>query len=229
MLTRAGRVVAMLFLLWLLGLVLAGLGILPARDIPGGRELVNQAPSPLPSLPKPPPQTGSDLASAQSLGARSLETSTQRAVGQPPGTGARAGSAAQAGRRSPAGVSRGASRGILGGAPRHTPATSQRGGGASSGAVPTSIPIISAPPPAPVTSNSSAGHGKLTAPGQTRQRATPEHVQWAVAGNSGSAPGQVTKTTTSTRPATRTTTPLGNSGSAPGQTAAHGNGHGNGG
>src|SRR2546421_6878821 len=78
MLTRAGRVVAVLFLLWLVGLVLAGLGILPAGEIPLGRTLVNQAPSPSASLAKPPPQTRSPLASAQSPGGRPLRPSTQR-------------------------------------------------------------------------------------------------------------------------------------------------------
>ncbi len=52
-LAAGGRAVALVFLLWLAGLVLAGLGILPTGDVPLGRALAGQAPSPLSALPRP--------------------------------------------------------------------------------------------------------------------------------------------------------------------------------
>src|SRR5438270_8356764 len=49
-----GRGLAFVFLLWLIGLVFAGLGLLPSGDLPFGRAFVGQSP---PTLKKVPPIT----------------------------------------------------------------------------------------------------------------------------------------------------------------------------
>src|SRR5436305_652434 len=46
-----GRGVAGLFLIWLIGLVFAGLGLLPSGDLPFGRAFVGQSPPVLKSMP----------------------------------------------------------------------------------------------------------------------------------------------------------------------------------
>ena len=61
---RAGRAIAVVFLLWLLGLLLAGVGILPAGDLPLGRSVVSQAPR-LRSLPRPAQPTRGELLPAR--------------------------------------------------------------------------------------------------------------------------------------------------------------------
>jgi hypothetical protein len=62
LLSRAGRVLGLVALLWVAGLVLAGLGVLPAGDVPLGRAVAGpQAPSGWRHLPKPSPPTARDL------------------------------------------------------------------------------------------------------------------------------------------------------------------------
>src|SRR5690242_10771976 len=63
-LARAGRVVAIVFLVWLAGLALAGLGILPAGDVPLGPVIAAQSPPGLGRVPAPIPPTRADLAPA---------------------------------------------------------------------------------------------------------------------------------------------------------------------
>ena len=46
-----GRAIAVVFLLWLVGLAFAGLGLLPSGSVPLGRALVRQGPPPLRALP----------------------------------------------------------------------------------------------------------------------------------------------------------------------------------
>lgn len=224
LLTRVGRVVAVLFLLWIVGLGLAGLGILPASEVPLGRALASQAPSPLAALPRPKQPSASDLASARPLHRRSTVASTVASTQRHAGDGAGAALGAHGVSRSP--------RGASGSSPHRGSGTSHRGGGpAASGAAPTPVLTTSQPPTtAPVTSVG-AGHGKAAAPGQARKLSAPVRVKTPAAGNSGSAPGAVKRSTpssTKTIPPTTTTTTPGNSGSAPGQTVTHGNGHGNG-
>ncbi|MCW2992203.1 MAG: hypothetical protein JWM73_2797 [Solirubrobacterales bacterium] len=61
-LRRVGRVVALVFLLWLFGLVLAGLGLLPLSDLPlAGALRSAPEPSPLSALPRPRPTATADL------------------------------------------------------------------------------------------------------------------------------------------------------------------------
>jgi hypothetical protein len=46
-----GRAVAVVFLVWLIGLVFAGLGLLPSSALPFGRSFVGQSPPVLKSMP----------------------------------------------------------------------------------------------------------------------------------------------------------------------------------
>lgn len=68
-LARSGRAVAVVFLLWLVGLTLAGLGILPSSILPFARALGVQGPPSLHVLPAPRPPATSDLAPAKPLSA----------------------------------------------------------------------------------------------------------------------------------------------------------------
>jgi hypothetical protein len=61
-LRRAGRVVFVVFLAWLLAIVLGGLGLMPVAGIPLTHSLrPSQGPPVLPRLPKPRPPSASDL------------------------------------------------------------------------------------------------------------------------------------------------------------------------
>jgi hypothetical protein len=61
-LRRAGRLVFVLFLAWLLAIVLGGLGLMPVAGIPLTHTLrPSQGPPALPNLPKPRPPSASDL------------------------------------------------------------------------------------------------------------------------------------------------------------------------
>src|SRR4051794_4045981 len=61
-LRAAGRLVGVLFLLWLCGLVLAGIGLLPAGGLPLGTALrPAQAPPPLAGAPGPRRVAAADL------------------------------------------------------------------------------------------------------------------------------------------------------------------------
>jgi hypothetical protein len=69
LLAGGGRVVALLAVLWVAGLVLAGLGVLPAGDVPLGHAVAApQAPSGLRHLPRPIPPTAQDLSPAAPVG-----------------------------------------------------------------------------------------------------------------------------------------------------------------
>src|SRR5947199_10327219 len=72
-----GRAVALLFTLWLLGLLFAGLGILPAGLIPLGHSVGLQSLPTLPTLPSfpaPQPPSKSDLAAAKPLNSSAAGT-----------------------------------------------------------------------------------------------------------------------------------------------------------
>src|SRR6188474_1465458 len=65
---RAGRVVFVLFLGWLLVIVLGGLGLIPVKGIPLVRAMrVSQGPPELTKLPAPAPPSASDLRPALAL------------------------------------------------------------------------------------------------------------------------------------------------------------------
>ncbi len=66
LLRRAGRLVAGLFVLWLAGLVLAGLGLLPADGLPYPRGLAETGqPKKLETVPRAEPPAAADLAPAR--------------------------------------------------------------------------------------------------------------------------------------------------------------------
>ena len=200
MLARLGRAVALLFTLWLLGLLLAGLGILPGGLIPLGHSVGAQSLSRLPSFPAPRLPSKSDLAAAQPLSSP---------AGGP-----------TAAHGSPAAVAATLTASSLGaipgqrGAAGHGPGSTSRpvkvagGKGAGTGGATGVGASQGASPPGQAVSQSSPGH---TQPGS---------------GNSGSAPGQIKQTSTTST--TSTSTSPGQSGSAPGQTRTHGTGGGNG-
>src|SRR5437660_11287201 len=65
-----GRAVAVVFLVWLIGLVFAGLGLLPSGDLPFGRAFVGQAPPVLKSMaPITLPTFAGSSVAGQSVGA----------------------------------------------------------------------------------------------------------------------------------------------------------------
>lgn len=202
-LTRVGRAVAVVFLLWVVGLILAGLGILPAGDVPLGHALAPQAPPPLSAAPHLRQPSASDLTPAQAVGVAGA-ASTQSAA------------RAAGGQRSaltPTAVR------------QHQGSGTSHGGGSSSGTGagqgnPTAPLQIGNPSPPGRTQTSTPGNSG-SAPGHVKSTTAP--TMTGSPGKSGAAPGHV-KTT-----ATPTTSSPGNSGAAPGHTVTHGNGHGSGG
>src|SRR5437868_8388457 len=74
MLRRAGRVIAVVFLLWLVGLILAGLGILPAGSVPLAPSVSPSAPPPLTHAPSLTQPTAADLKPALPASARLAST-----------------------------------------------------------------------------------------------------------------------------------------------------------
>ncbi|HET9102752.1 MAG TPA: hypothetical protein VFN55_05310 [Solirubrobacteraceae bacterium] len=218
-LTRAGRAVAVVFLLWLLGLTLAGLGVLPANDVPLAGRLVTPTPAPLAAMPTPRPPSASDLAPARSR--QALATSSG------------VGNGLAAARNSTGTTLRTGRAGGRSGVPRRPrPATLRnpaagsppRGGVTAPGQTVASGAPGHSPTTTPASSGTAPGHAKTTvttAPGRSgtaHQRTTAT----TTAGKSAAAPGQVTTTTTTT-----TTTP-GRSGVSPGHTVPPGNGRGSG-
>jgi hypothetical protein len=199
-LARTGRVVALLFCVWLAGLGLAGLGILPTGAVPLGSKISGSSP-PVMSRTVPPKQP----AAADLVGARPATSrlAAAGAGGAAAITGQASGSrlaSVGAGSHGSAHHGAGASNGGRG-----SPSTtaghpgSRTGAGTTSGAATTS-------------------GGQATAPGQTVKTQNPGHTKTVTPGSSGSAPGQVKQTSTTTTP--------GNSGSAPGQNGTRGSGGG---
>lgn len=238
-LARLGRGVACLCLLWLLGLGLAGIGILPARDLPLDRVLAAPGPEKRAAAPAPRPRR-LDLASERTAtsgavavagegvsrgasGPRSI-SSTSRPGGAtgfiasaPSGfvRGRSPGRAAMRGRvTSPsapaAGVHRTGSRGLADAAP--TDAAPIEAGTGSSQTAAASVTKLGTHPTAA---------GTTRAPGRVKS-AAPGHTSASASGHSAAAPGQVPQTT-----ATATAAP-GQSGTSPGHTITPGGGHGNG-
>jgi hypothetical protein len=73
-LRRTGTVIGLLLILWLLCLVLAGLGLLPARGIPLAGSVRAQQPRSLATIPPPRPPSKADLKPARPVGARTSQT-----------------------------------------------------------------------------------------------------------------------------------------------------------
>src|SRR5438270_10545251 len=63
------RAMALLLLVWILALGLAGLGVIPAGDVPLSPGSVGEAPSPVRALPRPMPPSRWDLMPARPLAA----------------------------------------------------------------------------------------------------------------------------------------------------------------
>jgi hypothetical protein len=175
-LARLGRVVAALFLAWLVGLMLAGLGILPASDLPLGHALAPQSPPTLSHVPRPVAPSAADLLPARPL-APSRPSSSARGV-TPAGGPARTVARRRAARRliahrlpaiSPVSASPVVVKGHA-----TVPVTSHRPASAGSGSAP-----------------ASAGGRAGTSPGHTKtgKSATPTTSTSGGSGSSTSAPG----------------------------------------
>jgi hypothetical protein len=226
MLRRGGRCVALLFLLWLIGLVLAGLGILPTGDVPLGGALAG------PSSPReiPRPIGAAVVSRSDHARAAPLAQPTAGAVNvalSPSATSVRRGAAKSAAVGSGPVVAR-APR--LGGSRPSSTRRTTAGGATmpSSGSSPGSSTITTRPTGAPsgLSSSGNAGvsHGRSgSAPGHGKPATVTGNVG-SSHGRSGSAPGQAKQTTSPTM----TTSSLGHSGSAPGHTGLTGGGYGRG-
>jgi hypothetical protein len=221
-LARLGRAIAVVFVLWLCGLLLAWLGVLPDAIVPLSHHLTGTtAPASLHSEPKPIQPSRADLAPAQPV------TLATTVAGLTPRTGTTAGTAGVRGRiggavapgRTPA-ATRGATRR---GHHRTSTVIAGHRGTSATGTTLAAAPVVTTPGPSPASGtsgNSSAAPGHTgTAPGHSGS-----------AGHSNSSTGSATVTTTA-----QTTAP-GNSGTAPGHTGTtpgqsgggSGNGRGNG-
>jgi hypothetical protein len=202
MLARAGRAVAIVFVLWLGGLALAGLGILPAGDVPLGPVISAASPPKLTRLPAPKQPARADLVPAAPA-SRSGRVAVRVAAWAPIVASVRR----------------------VAVAPRHVSGRST-GHGHSRGRSPARPKTITSPKitTGPTVSTAPSAPPVAAAPGQTTKQTTPGHTHTVTRGSSAAAPGQVKQTTTV---AATTTASPGKSGSAPGQTVPHGGGHGN--
>ena len=164
---------ASIFLIWFLGLVLAGLGILPAGEVPLGRGLVSEARS-LRALSRPKPPSRADLIPARPA----------RAAGAPKArpVAARARHAAGSARRTLRASA--ASQAITGSGSAGTASH-----GASSGGT---VASTSERARRSVGSGAASGHGYRSAPGQTRSQYTLGHTKSSTFRSSGGASGRPT-------------------------------------
>jgi hypothetical protein len=184
---RLGRVVGLLFLVWFLCLVLAGLGLLPASGVPlAGSVAPRTQPRQLAQLPRPAATSAADLRPARGL--------------------SRHGAPARSGASSGAGSSTTTSSGTRGGTGRR-PAPSAHKPAKTLPAVTTTGSGPSAAVPLPATAThgqSTTTHGKsTTAPGHTTPKpaksgttTTGSTTTATTPGRSGSAPGQTRTDTT---------------------------------
>jgi hypothetical protein len=200
-LARCGRVVALVLLTWIAGLGLAGLGVLPADDLPLGGVLSGAAPA---ALRSPAPATRSDPAARE---ASPAADHGGRASGLllPAGSAkGRSGAASAAHGHHGLVVGRGPSGGS--GAVGRVPGASGGGvsgsGGSAGPGQAGTTPIgpaggVSATPPG--ASHGAAhpsGRGTLTAPGQVVKSTTPGHTNTTGRSSSGAAPGRVKRSAT---------------------------------
>jgi hypothetical protein len=196
-----GRVVAFVFLLWLIGLVFAGLGLLPSGAIPLGRALVGPAPPVLKTLPR--------LTQPNLLGTG--------AAGRP---GASAASRAAGSSTAATGTAGGVSTGHGAGGARSGASGHGHGSANGNGTAGNSSSSASSGSPAATGNGSGSAshpnngqHAAGTRPGQTRSQAAPGHTKSSTSGSTSNNGHQSTTTTT-------TTTTPGKSGSSPGHTAS---------
>jgi hypothetical protein len=209
LLRRSGRAVAIVFLAWLIGLVLAGLGILPTSALPlsqfaGVSPPALSGPIHIAAVPRSDLAPATPLRSATAAGVRTAAAARRSSNGSAAGS-LRAGSGTvspRVGATHKAGPPTGTTNGKPG------TATHPASGGASGSAAPTTIAQTAPPTVVPVSRGNGTTRGK-----------------------SGVAPGKVKQTTTTTPSATTTTstattTTPGNSGTAPGHSVTTpGHGH----
>jgi hypothetical protein len=186
----AGRVLGSLFLLWLCGLLLAGLGLLPVSDVPfAGSIRAAQEPAQLTELPSPRPGSAADLRPARPL------ASLSDAAGSV-ASGARDGAAAA--RRGGRASGRGGSG--AGAVTRRNDAAHARGNGSARGTssspgTPTASPGKSGSTPSatgttPSSSSTGPGNGKGGgSTGTTSGGGSVQGQSTAPHGSSDSAPG----------------------------------------
>lgn len=221
LLSRVGRGISLVMLMWVIGLVLAGVGVLPDGDLPLGPAVAGEGgPVALRVLPRGAPPARSDLlpalAAARTPGVQATASSGAALRGRhgnapseafarpghPPRIGGGAGSA-----RSGA---------VPGGSV--SPGRGHGGGGsfASAGLGPGNSGAVAG---TTASGGSSAAHGE----------AAPRPYKSTPAGNSGSAPGRLRQSTTTPAAPSSTSTTPGSSGAAPGRTSPPGKRYGNGG
>jgi hypothetical protein len=215
----AGRAIAFLCLLWLVGLGLAGIGILPADDLPLGRAITGAAPDVLRVAPVAAP-------SRFDLAGRAATTSAARTGAHPVTPGAR--HATRPRDSEPSAIDRSPARstilraatGLPGlAAGTHTAGTPSETATGPNGA--TRGPSQAAAAAGSPSGIHPTGRGIAAAPGRTAKAVTRGHTGTTARGNSATAPGQI-------RPTLATVTAPGQSGSSPGRTMPPGGGHGNG-
>jgi len=202
-----GRGVALVFLIWLIGLVFAGLGLLPSGDLPLGRALVGQSPPALKASPRITQPSSARLSA-------SARTAVAPSLARTPAHNA----AATAGHATfQAGATTGAS--TRNGVPsasthRHAPSngTASNGQGASTGGTVAATPV-------PASHPNNGLHAVGSGPGRAVSQSSPGHTSSSVGGTgagsgqsaASSGRGHQSTTTSSTSP--------GKSGTAPGHTA----------
>lgn len=206
----AGRAVAVVFLIWLIGLVFAGLGLLPSGDVPLGHALVASSP---PALKVHPRVTQPGFAAPPGAAQQQRTGRTALAAAKP---------AAFSSTRNAA-TSSSSGTGSLTPAPsKHGKAPAHNGGATvtSSGSPATTAT------PAPASQTNNGLHAAGSGPGRTVSQSSPGHTKSSSSngsssgaksgssGQSGSSSGHGHQSTTTT-----VTTP-GKSGSAPGRTTS---------
>ncbi|MEA2387644.1 MAG: hypothetical protein QOG41_417 [Thermoleophilaceae bacterium] len=195
----AGRILGSLFMLWLCGLLLAGLGLLPVSDIPfAGAIRAAQEPAQLSKLPSPRSASEADLRPARPLSslaaaADSVASGARRGAASARSGGsvsARGGASSAARRHDAAGVAgRGSTRGTSG-----SPSSSASSPGNSA-----NTPSATGTTPSSSTSGKTHGNGggstTTTGNGSGHGQSTAPH------GSSGAAPGHdPTRTTAHGKP-----------------------------
>ena len=160
---RAGRVVFIVFLGWLLAIVLGGLGLAPVSGIPFAHSLrPSTGPAPLAQLPQPRQPSASDLRPAAPATAVAASTGTVGQQVQSVPVRQRGRSATAPGQTKTTTVS--ASRGRSATAPGHTQTTTTAA----------SSPGRSSTAPGQTKTTTTTSHGQsMTAPGQTRTTTNP--------------------------------------------------------
>jgi hypothetical protein len=216
-LTAMGRIVASVLVVWLCGLVVAGLGLLPAPIVPFASFVGAQSSPPrLARLPAPRPPSGSDLRLAAPA---SRPVSGAHANHAPGAAGVRIDHRDAQGGRSRDGHRPASPQPVRGGfdsptkpklAPmRNTPGQSIAGAPLQSGT--TEVPVAAPVPSGAGGTGTTSGSGTAESSGEAERPETP--------GKSESAPGRSSETTTT--PTTPSAGLPGASGSAPGHAEAH--------